>query len=497
MTAATLTTRPWRADLDNCPPLYATARNPARPNRMREIRVLAELMGIELIPAQEYILSVATEVHDDGTPYYQFIVVSVPRQTGKTEIIGGLMVVDRMLNWLTPQFVVLSAQNLVDSRDVIRSKLVPRLKRSRDLWLAAGFTPVLGALGTAHVRAETTGSTLRLVSSGKSAGHGTTLHLVVVDEAWSERDASREQALRPAQAAVPDPQYLVLSTAGDATSTYLRGLIDAGRKRVEAGYTGRAAFFEWGAPDSADPSDPQTWRRACPALGWFHSEERHQQIHDDFAAQKQLNEFRRAFLNQWVEAIADPPIPAAAFDQIVDRWAEPAGRLYAAVDARPERDSAYMAVSDGRTIEIVKVWQHTAGMADLILRAWDEHKDLQAVVGIHNGPLAGLLDDLEDQGVNVERAGIDRMRKACGAFYDAVLNERVKVRDSNLVHLRRALAAVKQHQSGNAWLWARLNETLDIACLWAATLAFHSAVVDLEPANRVVAVDPVSPLIGW
>ena len=47
----------------------------------------------------------------------------------------------------------------------------------------------------------------------------------------------------------------------------------AGRAQVEGGGDRGMAYFEWSAPDDADPADPRTWRDCMPALGHTITEE--------------------------------------------------------------------------------------------------------------------------------------------------------------------------------------------------------------------------------
>ena len=58
------------------------------------------------------------------------------------------------------------------------------------------------------------GSRWRVVSSGESAGHGTSNDLVVVDEIWNVKPEVIEGGLLPTQTARPAPFAFFTSTAG-------------------------------------------------------------------------------------------------------------------------------------------------------------------------------------------------------------------------------------------------------------------------------------------
>jgi hypothetical protein len=71
--------------------------------------------------------------------------------------------------------------------------------------------------------------------------------------------------------------------------------VDAGRAVAASGMTDGLAYFEWSAPDDAEPGDPETWRGCMPALGRTVDE---RTIAADMAAMAPA-QFRRAYLNQW------------------------------------------------------------------------------------------------------------------------------------------------------------------------------------------------------
>src|SRR5690606_11148089 len=53
-----------------------------------------------------------------------------------------------------------------------------------------------------------------ITSNTEKAGHGSTLDLAMLDEAFSQVDDRMEQAFKPAMITRPQPQFWVVSTAG-------------------------------------------------------------------------------------------------------------------------------------------------------------------------------------------------------------------------------------------------------------------------------------------
>ena len=140
-----------------------------------------------------------------------------------------------------------------------------------------------------------TGSHHGITAGGETSGHGFTLDLAVIDEAWAQVDDRLVQSFRPAMVTRADAQLWIVSTAGTDDSVFLRERVDDGRARVEAGEAIDVAYFEWSAPDDADDDDPATWQAAMPALGVLIDLDT---IASDRAAMDRA-EFARAYLNRW------------------------------------------------------------------------------------------------------------------------------------------------------------------------------------------------------
>jgi phage terminase large subunit-like protein len=214
-------------------------------------------------------------------------VVSVPRQSGKTTLILALLV-HRMLA-AAGQRVTYTAQSRLAARGKLFDTWWPRLRRSP----LGGMFELTRATGAESLRCRNS-SILSLLSGEEASGHGETIDMAVLDEAWALTGAA-EQAVRPAMVTRENAQLVVCSTAGTDRSTFWRSKVDAGRLAVDNGITEGLAYFEWSADPNADIGDPAVWRECMPALGITVSE-------DTIAADLLVmppGEFRRAYLNQW------------------------------------------------------------------------------------------------------------------------------------------------------------------------------------------------------
>lgn len=246
---------------------------------------VAGRLGVELLPWQRLVADVALE-HTDGRLAYRDVVITVPRQSGKTTLIIAVMVW-RMLA-APGQRIAYMAQTRLAARGKLFDAWWPLVHRSP----VASLFSLTRATGAESLRAAN-GSILSILSADEAAGHGETLDLAVLDEAWA-LDAAAEQAVRPAMVTKRNAQLWVLSTAGTERSVFWRQKVDAGRTAASTGLDG-AAFFEWSAAPEADPGDPDVWCSCMPALGFTVDEAT---IHADLAAMPPA-EFKRAYLNQW------------------------------------------------------------------------------------------------------------------------------------------------------------------------------------------------------
>jgi phage terminase large subunit-like protein len=257
------------------------------------VAVVARQLGLQLLPWQRQALATALE-RSGRRPAYRDVLVSVPRQSGKSSVALSL-IVWRLLS--EPDMLVLyAAQSRVAARRKLLHTWWPRLRRSP---LAARFELFRG-FGNESMSADN-GSRLELLSATESAGHGESVDLAVIDEAWVHQDAAIEQSVRPTMVTRPDAQLWVLSTAGTPRSVWWRGKLDAGRTSAELGITSGSCLLEWAADADADPTDERVWWATMPALGRLATVET---VRQDLASMGAA-EFKRGYLNLWSDESAE------------------------------------------------------------------------------------------------------------------------------------------------------------------------------------------------
>jgi phage terminase large subunit-like protein len=271
----------------SAPPRWATERTD-RDSYGPKVGEVAEALGFELMPWQRLVLDTALE-HEDGRLVYRDVAGSVPRQAAKTTT-ALLMLTWRML--AAPCNAVYGAQSRLAARVKLLDDWYPVLCRSS---LTKAFDATRGT-GSESLRAPRGRSVVRVISTDEAAGHGQTLSLGILDEAWS-LGPEAEQAVRPAMSTKRNGQLWVCSTAGTSRSTWWREKVELGREAVESGRRDGLAYFEWSAEPDADLDDPGVLAAFHPAVG--HTVEA-DTIRADIAAMSPT-QARRAYGNVWTD----------------------------------------------------------------------------------------------------------------------------------------------------------------------------------------------------
>jgi hypothetical protein len=463
-----------------CSARYATRRRPERPTFGPEIAKIGDQLGTPFMPWQRLVADVAGEYDPDtGIPYYGEIIVTVPRQSGKTTLFCSCQC-HRCLSprWKHPQRAAFTAQTGKDARDKWIDELFPMIKASP---LNRFVDQIATGMGNEFVRWKT-GSIIRLLSSSSSSGHSKTLHQATVDEVWHDTDDRREQGLRPAMITIPDKQLLVCSTAGNATSVVLKRKRRIGREAVRKD-TGRGvAYFEFSAPEDWDPyKDEELLYQFHPALcpdppcrcgngAWHHTI-----TIDAIRGERdgmELGEFIRAYGNRDSEDIGERVIPDDVWSRVLDKSAAPTGQLRFGIDASADRDAGAIAAGDPSVIELL---EHRPGVGWMVERAVELAVKWEGVVVLDaSGPIAYMAKDLREKGVQVQALQAGDVAQQCGRMYDDIADRKVTFarRGPLWSRMEKAVVGLAQRPAGDRMVWSREASTEDISPFFAATLCW-------------------------
>jgi hypothetical protein len=425
-------------------------------------------MGRTLMPWQQQVVDVALEVDETGRFVYQLVVVTVPRQSGKTTLFGGVLehraiTVGRARCWFTQQ----SGKDAVD-------------------WFINEHEPLLRpfdgsyrlrrAMGSEMIRWHHTAGLVRPFPPTADALHGRVSDLVVVDEAWAfdlVRGQQLDMGIVPTQATRPNAQVWKVSTAGDATSTWWLGTVEAGRAAAQAGRTDGVAYFEWSCPDALDPTDPESWPAYHPAYGRTIGASSMQGALELLGP----DEFARAYGNRWVSTTARV-IPLAAWRSVQDPAAGPpeTGRVAFGFDVAVDRsDGAVCAAwrdADGTArVEVADYRDGTGWLADRIPELIERWRP-RVVSFDAAGPALDIADVLARAGVELgEGLKAREYAAACSSLLEAITSDPPAIRVRPHPALDAAAAAAARRALGDAWAWGRRQSSVSISALTAATVA--------------------------
>lgn len=416
------------------------------------------------MPWQQYVADVAGELGPGGRLWYRKVIITVPRQSGKTTLTLAEMV-DRCVAFDPPQRVVYAAQTRNDARHKWEDEHVRLLRASV---FRKRFTVRLQN-GSEAIRWKN-GSMHELIATQRRSGHGKTIDLAVLDEAFAQVDSRVEQSAQPAMITRPEPQLWVVSTAGDETSLYLSEQVRLGRASIEAeDPASRICYFEWSAADGADVAEIlSTLSEFHPAIGLTIPAEA---IISD-AESMSLDDVRRAYGNLWTrrDNVIDP-LPGWAACEARSSVINP---VALAVDVAPGQLSAAIAAAgvgaDGVLhVELVDHQMGTGWLVPRLAQIVERHKPVSISVA-PSAPAGALLPAFKSLGLPITEIAPGDVVKACGGLLDDVQNGVVRHPGQSALNIA-VDGAVRKPYGDGGWMWSRKTSSVDITPLVAVTLA--------------------------
>jgi hypothetical protein len=409
----------------------------------------------QLGPALEY---------DAGRMHHPTVVVIVPRRAGKSYGFGLVNLLTRATlgprraGWYTAHQREVGAA-------LWRDRWFPLVEHGR---LARSIN-CRRSNGSEAMTVRQLGSTIRLFAPDGSALRSQDADVVVVDEAREfslEQGDALEAAVRPAQARRRGRQLVILSSAGTASSAWLRRYRDLGR----AGNP-NICYCEYAAPQGPDidPYDPAVWFAAHPALASGDIDVA--SIAADAAAMT-LEQFTCEYLGWWWDAVTGSAIDPAAWHACSDPDTDPPGPFVIGVDVTPSRDRAALVAAgptgDGRTgVIVLDEGPGTAWLLPTIRAVRARYPGSRIICdGLVCAP---EVEQLTRARIPVHPATGTELAKACATMLDAVLTAQICHRHQ--APLDGAVYGAATRPLGDAWAWSRARSDVSIAPLVAATLA--------------------------
>lgn len=429
------------------------------------------------MPWQILAAHVVGAVNDDGRPRWPFIIVTVPRQSGKTTAAGAWAIeraftVPNARVWYTAQTGQKAREKWLEVvNDFNRSPFAPMVK-------------VLKTNGSESMEFARFNSAFRPHPPTEDSLHSMQSDLNLIDEAWAFDEPQADalmQAITPTQATRPHRQTIILSTVGTAASTWLHGLIDQGLAGAEDIF-----LLDYGIANDQDATDLDAVAASHPAFGYTLD------MDSLKAGLRQLGPagFARGYGNRRTGA-REMLIHNSTWKACQTTDYMPANApavIGAAIDIERTETAIAAAcwVGDIPMIEVIEVRPGTRWAPAKIEKYCKDLKDAPIVDNV--GPSSTLHAELTRRGLppmdiktreltTASAELLDRMTKT-----DADGNPAPAVRIRSSSHLDLAMAIVEKRRLGDGWTWQRRSQGGSIAALEAATLALHG-LQNRQPAD--------------
>ena len=329
------------------------------------------------------------------------------------------------------------------------------------------------------------GSRIIFKARTKGGGRGYSGDLLVWDEAMVLPDAV-VGAQMPMMRASSVPQGPKIIYAGSAVDQEVHpyGVQFARIRERGIAEAPGVSWHEWSLPyDNPNELDPAVvlnrtlWPLANPGIeaGRIHEQHMAQEI-ESMASRTAAVELMG--VGDWprTDGLDDSVISIEQWDALRDDDSCLQQPVILAFDVSPERRTsiAFAGLNQHGKYH-VEIQEHKQGTSWVVNRIiqMTQRADVAQVVCDSVGPAASLIEQLELEGIRVERTNTPEHGQACGRLVDMV-------NDNLMVHLgsdelRDAVRGARSRPLGDAWAWSRKNSNVDISPLVAATLALGAA----------------------
>lgn len=428
-------------------------------------------MGAPLFPSQRYVFDVALEVMPDGRFAYNEVLDLEPRRSGKSHKARALVAWrcgrERSAAWMTAQSGKSAVKRWRDVADEIDRVFGSRVRRK----ISQAYEEVRWG----------NGSVFQPFTPNEEGMHGEDPDLVLLDEWWTVdlvMKALLETAYEPAFSIKTTAQAWKLSAAGTPRSAALRE--DRARGRAVAASGGRTglAHFEWSIPERvAGRPVAELGDAELIALVLANHPRTGRGLQEPFLW-SQLAKGRSAFIRSYgnIDQAEDPgelAIGQDAWERSRSGEVIPVDvRVGVGVEVDPEGRESTVATAwrapDGRAF--VQVTQHGAG-GRWVAEYAAAMPGVAAVAGYYLGRTRGLMDELEQQGVEVIKLYGPGMAAASARFHDGLVAEPPDVMHDGSLVLESGLRAAEL-PARKPWQ-PRGGEPISVvqacsAALWAA-----------------------------
>lgn len=471
-----------------------------------EVADVAALANFAPDPEQELLLNLLFAIDSTGKCAAFEACFIGPRQNFKTGLIkqaelGWLFVTKERLIVHSAHELDATAEAFRDLADLIEStpalarRLKPKRGGDRDGIFEGNGKQFIETIDKQRIKYKA-----RTLSGGRAL----TGNKVVLDEAFALQP-SHLGSLLPTLTAVPDPQVIYASSAGKVSSYVLKEIRDrgrevGGRRLLYAEYGDRHAGKGCAAADCDHAKgikgcaldDVERWAKIMPALGRRTTVEVIRSMRDAMPPE----EFAREFMVWWDvegEGTEPPAIDATTWANLGRPSAKRPARATVMIDVAPNRTDGTIAVAGdgakGRALVLVQAFSDIGALVPALARLCRK-RDIAEVALVPNSQAGALIPQLSNAGIDFHAMTSIESAQACAAMQAAVIEGTVEhVRQIEL-DAAVANARVKASPDGQVERWARIDSSVSISPLVAASGALFrwqkQATANYDPLDSIL-----------
>lgn len=245
-------------------------------------------LDMQLWTWQAHVVRRALEVREDGSLRWPVVVLTVPRQCGKSTLSRAVMSwrLFQAERFDEPQTLLHVSSNRAIAREIWQ--LSARLLHEK------ADANVRQANGQEAIELPDT-SKWMIAAANMTAGPGLSISMAFIDEAWAVDENVVVSGIMPTMLQRTSSQLWLVSTAGASRSDLLRQFREQGIAQMDDPETADVLLLEWSASPDLPVDDETAWRQASPI--W--NERRRKQV-EQFHRLQPANDFAMQMLNRWV-----------------------------------------------------------------------------------------------------------------------------------------------------------------------------------------------------
>lgn len=401
------------------------------------------------------------------------VVMSIPRQVGKTFLVGGIAFA---LCLLTPRTKVIWTAHHSNTADETFDSMSAMAQMSK---VAPHIRAVRSTNGQQRILFRN-GSRIEFGARERGFGRGKQkVSLLVLDEAQILSDSALENMI-PSMNRATNPLMFMMGTPPrpqDPGEVFTNK-----RSRSLAGDADDTFYVELAADPDADSDDRKQWAIANPSFPHFTPEEAMLRMRANFTD----DGFKREALGIWDPVGSARVIDEKTWSDAADAASMAIERLTLAIDVPPDRSTASVALAglraDGRWH--VELDDQRKAVVDWVIPWVVSRASQNRLHAVVVDEMSGLVEFkrgrhyLIGTDVLVTLAGAEGrdMAIACAKFYDGIHDGSVLHTDQPQVNV--ALSVATKRPLAGGWAWNRKDVASDISPIVAETLALWGAQTD-------------------